>query len=53
MKTLVIRIDLNSDVYTLEKQVVDECDVRWDAGYRLAATFVSGDQMVLIFQPKA
>jgi hypothetical protein len=52
MNTMIIRLDVIDASSPLDTRIAAECELRWVAGYRLAAAFVSGDQAVLIFQPK-
>lgn len=47
--TKVIRIKL-STTPQLNEAIENECTVRQAAGFRLAASFVIGDDLVLIFQ---
>ena len=51
MYTKVTRIDLASiQNQTLDTAITNICDVQKGAGFNLAATFVYGTQLVLIFQ---
>jgi len=53
--TIVLQIPVEAD-YPLNERIESECEVKWAAGYRLAAVFTLPVQaasvaVVLVFQP--
>lgn len=48
--TQVVRIKIVADKQALNVTIENECNVRLAAGFRLAASFVVGDDLILIFQ---
>jgi len=50
MNTQTLRLPLNDPTRPLDDRVNTLCDVELAAGFKLAATFVVGDQLFLIFQ---
>lgn len=53
MKTKVVRIPLENDSVALDQQIIALCEVHLAAGFRLAASFTFGSDLVLIFQSVA
>ncbi len=51
MTTQVERIDLATPGLDLKQAIKDVCDIKLAAGLKLAATFVFGTDLLLIFQP--
>ncbi len=49
MNTTVLRIPI-VDTTPLDQRIVQECEVRYAAGYKLAGSFSVDDQIILIFQ---
>ena len=50
MNTQTLRLPLNDPVTPLNDRINALCDVELAAGFKLAAAFVVGDQLFLIFQ---
>lgn len=48
MNTQVIRVSMNAP--DLQEQIVSVSDIRFNAGFRLAASVVVGAELLLIFQ---
>lgn len=49
MNTQVVRMTI-VDAPELAQYIENECNVRAEAGYRLASTVQSGSELILIFQ---
>lgn len=54
MNTRVLRVPIVGQPTEppLDQRLTQLCDVQWVAGYRLAAAFLAGMDIVLVFQPK-
>lgn len=54
MKTRVLRVPIAGlpTEPPLDQRLTQLCDVQWVAGFRLAASFLAGMDIVLIFQTK-